>query len=46
VETVIIAGRVVMEGRRVLTLDPPSILAKAREYAQKIRQSLAPAVPR
>jgi len=46
VDTVIIAGRVVMEGRRVLTLDPPSIFAKAREYAQKVRESLAPPVPR
>jgi len=45
VDTVIIAGRVVMESRRVLTLDAPSILAKAREYARKIRQSLAPVVP-
>jgi len=44
VETVIIAGRVVRDGRRVLTLDPPSILLKAREYAEKVKKSLAPAV--
>jgi 5-methylthioadenosine/S-adenosylhomocysteine deaminase len=43
VETVIIAGRVVRDGRRVLTLDPPSILAKAREYAEKVKRSLATA---
>ena len=43
VETVIVAGRVLMEGRRMLTLDPPSILAKAREYAAKVKKSLAPA---
>jgi 5-methylthioadenosine/S-adenosylhomocysteine deaminase len=40
VETVIIAGRVVMKNRRMLTLDPPSILAKAREYAEKVRRSM------
>jgi len=43
VETVIIAGRVVMDDRRMLTLDPPSILAKAREYADKVKKSLEPA---
>jgi 5-methylthioadenosine/S-adenosylhomocysteine deaminase len=42
VETVIVAGRVVMEGRRVLTLDPPAIIAKAREYAERVKKSLAP----
>jgi len=46
VETVIIAGRVVMEARRPLTLDPPSILAKANEYAEKVRRSLAPEAAR
>ena len=40
VDTVIVAGKILMEGRRMLTLDPPSILAKAREYATKIRRSL------
>ncbi len=41
VETVVVAGRVVMERRRLLTLDSPSILAKAREYAESVRKSLA-----
>lgn len=40
VETVIVAGRVVMKDRHVLTLDPPSIIAKAREYADKVRRSM------
>jgi len=40
VETVIIAGRVVMKDRRMLTLDPPSIIAKAREYAEKVKKSM------
>jgi 5-methylthioadenosine/S-adenosylhomocysteine deaminase len=40
VETVIVAGRILMENRRLLTLDPPSILAKAHEYAAKVRGSL------
>ena len=43
VDTVIVAGRVLMHDRRVLTLDKPSILAKAKEYGEKVRQSLAPA---
>jgi len=43
VDTVIVAGRVLMEGRRMLTLDPPSILAKSREYADKVKKSLTPA---
>jgi len=43
VETVIIAGRVVMNDRRMLTLDEPSIIAKAKEYGAKVKQSLEPA---
>jgi len=43
VETVIIAGRVVMNDRRMLTLDPPSIIAKAKEYGEKVKKSLEPA---
>jgi 5-methylthioadenosine/S-adenosylhomocysteine deaminase len=41
VQTVIVAGRVLMRDRTVLTLDPPSILAKGKEYGEKVRQSLA-----
>lgn len=41
VDTVIIGGKIVMEHRRMLTLDEPQILAKAREYAKKIEASLA-----
>ena len=41
VETVIIGGRVVMQNRRMLTLDETGILAKAREYAEKVKGSLA-----
>jgi 5-methylthioadenosine/S-adenosylhomocysteine deaminase len=41
VETVVIAGRPVMENRRMLTLDEDAVLSKAREYAKKIRSSLA-----
>ena len=44
VATVIVAGRVVMEDRRMITLNEDQILAKAREYAKKIEASLqAPA---
>ncbi len=41
VETVIIAGRTVMENRRVLTLAEPEVIAKAREYGAKVKRSLA-----
>jgi 5-methylthioadenosine/S-adenosylhomocysteine deaminase len=41
VETVIINGRIVMRNRRVLTVDEPSVRAKAIEYRDRIRKSLA-----
>jgi 5-methylthioadenosine/S-adenosylhomocysteine deaminase len=41
VETVVIGGRTVMENRRVLTLDEPSIIAKARAYGEEVKKSLA-----
>jgi 5-methylthioadenosine/S-adenosylhomocysteine deaminase len=40
VETVIIGGRIVMRDRRLLTLKEAEILAKAREYAEKVKRSL------
>ena len=42
VDTVIVAGRTVMEDRRMLTLDEAAILSKAQEYARKVQASLAP----
>ncbi len=42
VETVVIAGRTVMANRRVLTLNEPEVIAKAREYGAKVKRSLAP----
>ncbi|HEV2617790.1 MAG TPA: amidohydrolase [Candidatus Acidoferrales bacterium] len=41
VDTVVVGGKIVMEHRRMLTLDEPQILAKAREYAKKVQASLA-----
>ncbi|HTU34807.1 MAG TPA: amidohydrolase [Candidatus Acidoferrum sp.] len=41
VKTVVIGGKIVMKDRRMLTLDEPEILAKAREYQKKISASLA-----
>ena len=41
VQTVVIAGKIVMDDRRMLTLDENAILAKAREYKSKIERSLA-----
>ncbi len=40
VETVIIGGRVVMRDHKLLTLNEPEILAKAREYGKKVEASL------
>ena len=42
VDTVIINGRAIMENRRVLTIDEPAVVAKAREYRDKVRKSIAP----
>ncbi len=36
VETVIVGGRLLLENRRFLTLDPAPILEKAREYRERI----------
>ena len=40
VQTVIIGGRVVMEGRKLLTVNEAEVLAKAREYQKTIAASL------
>jgi 5-methylthioadenosine/S-adenosylhomocysteine deaminase len=40
VETVVIGGRIVMRNRKLLTLNEPEILAKAREYGKKVEASL------
>ncbi|HKI37419.1 MAG TPA: amidohydrolase [Gemmataceae bacterium] len=40
VETVVINGKRVMDKRKVLTVDEPAVLAKAREYAKRVRESL------
>ena len=41
VEIVVIGGRIVMRDRRVLTINEPEVLAKAREFGKKIAASLA-----
>jgi 5-methylthioadenosine/S-adenosylhomocysteine deaminase len=40
VETVIIGGKVVMRGHRLLTIDEPRVLEKAREYGKSVKASL------
>jgi 5-methylthioadenosine/S-adenosylhomocysteine deaminase len=40
VETVIIGGQIVMQDRRLLTVDEPRVLAKAREYGKSVKASL------
>ncbi len=40
VETVMIGGRVVMRDHRVLTVDEPVVLEKAREYGKSVKASL------
>ena len=41
VETVIVNGRVVMRNRQVLTIDERSVLLKANQYRDRIRQSVS-----
>ena len=38
--TVVIAGKIVMEVRVMMTMDKPEILAKAHEYQRKVAASL------
>jgi len=45
VETVIIGGRVVMRDKKLLTVDEPAAIAKAREYKIKVESSLKSAAP-
>jgi len=45
VRTVVIAGKIVMEGRVMMTMDKPEILAKAHEYQRKVAASLVHAPP-
>jgi 5-methylthioadenosine/S-adenosylhomocysteine deaminase len=45
VRTVVIAGKIVMEDRVMLTMDKPAILAKAHEYQRKVVDSLIDAPP-
>jgi 5-methylthioadenosine/S-adenosylhomocysteine deaminase len=40
VETVVIGGRVVMKNRKLLTIDEPRVLEKAREYGKSVSSSL------
>jgi 5-methylthioadenosine/S-adenosylhomocysteine deaminase len=41
VETVLINGKIVMDNRRVLTIDERAVRAKANEYRDRIKKSLA-----
>jgi 5-methylthioadenosine/S-adenosylhomocysteine deaminase len=45
VRTVVIAGKIVMEGRVMLTMDKPGILAKAHEFQRQVADSLVIAPP-
>jgi 5-methylthioadenosine/S-adenosylhomocysteine deaminase len=42
VQTVMINGRLVMEDRRVLTIDRRSVITKANQYRDQVRRSLNP----
>jgi hypothetical protein len=37
---VVIGGRIVMRERKLLTVDEPRVLEKAREYGKSVRASL------
>jgi 5-methylthioadenosine/S-adenosylhomocysteine deaminase len=40
VETVVIGGKVVMRDHRLLTVDEPKVLERAREYGKSVKASL------
>jgi 5-methylthioadenosine/S-adenosylhomocysteine deaminase len=40
VDTVVIGGRVVMRDRKLLSVDEPGVLEKAREYGESVKKSL------
>jgi 5-methylthioadenosine/S-adenosylhomocysteine deaminase len=40
VDTVVIGGRVVMRDRKLLTVDEPAVLEKARDYGNAVKKSL------
>jgi 5-methylthioadenosine/S-adenosylhomocysteine deaminase len=40
VDTVVIGGRVVMRDKKLLTVDEPAVIAKAREFKTKVEASL------
>ncbi len=40
VDTVVIGGRVVMRERKLLTVDEPAVIEKAREYGAAVKKSL------
>ncbi|MGH9495601.1 MAG: amidohydrolase family protein [Candidatus Sulfotelmatobacter sp.] len=40
VETVVIGGKIVMRNRKLLTIDEPKVLEKAREYGKSVSKSL------
>jgi 5-methylthioadenosine/S-adenosylhomocysteine deaminase len=42
VQTTIVNGRVLMQNRKVLTLDEPAILKEARGWAEKVRAAVKP----
>jgi 5-methylthioadenosine/S-adenosylhomocysteine deaminase len=42
VRTTVVNGRIVMQDRKMLTLDEPAILAKANQYKARVARSFAP----
>jgi len=40
VQTVVIGGKIVMRDRKLLTVDEPKVLEKAREYGESVKKSL------
>jgi 5-methylthioadenosine/S-adenosylhomocysteine deaminase len=42
VQAMVVNGKVLMRGRRVLTLDEPAVLAEARAIAERVRLAVRP----
>jgi 5-methylthioadenosine/S-adenosylhomocysteine deaminase len=40
VQTVVVAGKILLKDRKLLTVDEPAAIAKAKEYGKRVAESL------